>query len=159
MLSPALPLFFLKKMSPDVVAAATGLIDPAKISSANGLFEELYCMVYEILCPVPNPPTAMRNILYNFFDTVNNISLDDVEDEEHLEGSYFLSGYRETEAVFYPFQPDDVVEVQGFFDTVRNWVDVVTILKSRAKFVEDEELSEKVTLWKERFDDLYCPTL
>ena len=139
--------------------SATGLVDPVKISSANGLFEELYSMVYENLCSVPNPPTAVRNILNAFFDSVNITSLDDVEDEGDLEGSYFMSGYHEADAVFYPFQPADVVEVQGFFDIVRNWVDVVTILKSRAEFVEDHELFQKVDQWKERFDDLYIPTL
>lgn len=136
------------------MSAATGLVDPAKISSANGLFEELYCMVYEILCPVPNPPTAMRNILNNFFDTVKITSLDDVEDEEDLEGSYFLSGYHETDAVFYPFQPAHVVEVGFFLETVARWMVVFNCLRERAAFLEDFELKENLHLWKEQLNIL-----
>lgn len=134
--------------------SAIVLVDPAKIYSANGLFEELYSMVYENLCSVPNPPTAMRNILNAFFDTVNITSLDDVEDEGDLEGSYFLSGYHEADAVFYPFQPADVVEVGFFLETAAKWVVVMNCLEQRAKFLEDFELEESVYLWKEQFNIL-----
>lgn len=134
------------------VAAATALVDPAKISSANGLFEELYSMVYENLCPVPNPPTAMRNVLNNFFDTVNITSLDDVEDEGDLEGSYFMAGYHDLDAVFYPFQPADVVEVGFFLETVAKWMVVFNCLRERAAFLEDFELKENLNLWKVEFE-------
>ena len=134
--------------------SAAVLVDPVKISSANGLFEELYSMVYENLCSVPNPPTAIRNILNTFFDSVNITSLDDVEDEGDLEGSYFMSGYHEADAVFYPFQPVDVVEVGFFLETVAKWVVVLNCLEQRAMFLRDFELKESVYLWKEQFNIL-----
>ena len=131
--------------------SATGLVDPAKISSANGLFQELYYMVEGFLCPVPNPPTAMRNILNNFFDTVKITSLDNIKNKKNLKKSYF-SSYHDTDAVFYPFQPADVVEVGFFLETVARWMVVINYLEEHAAFLEDVELEENLYLWKEELE-------
>lgn len=132
---------------------SASLVTPEKISSANSLFEELYTMVYENLCSILNPPYALRNVLNNFFDTVRIVSLQDVEEEE-IEGSYFFSGYRDDDAVFYPFQDGVVVDSQVFLSVTSRWLEILIYLEEYAEGVEDAELTEKANLLDEKFNSL-----
>jgi len=125
-------------------------LNAEKISSANALFEELYSMVYEKLCPVPNPPLAVRNVLNNFFDAVRVVSLDD--EDEDLEGTFFYSGYNESDAVFYPFQDEVEVEVEDFLDETARWCEVMTCLERFAEDVEDPEFIENVAKLNEKWN-------
>ncbi len=123
-------------------------VDPVKISSANVVFENLYSMVYDNLCPLPNPPREVKNVINDFYTDVNIVSVD----EEDIEGSYFLSGYHDSDAVFYPFQVVEVVEAAFFLDTCAKWRVVLTCLEEYAKSVDNLELIENVNLWKVRLN-------
>jgi hypothetical protein len=121
-------------------AAAAYWINPAKLSAANSWFEELYTMVYENLCPVPDPHPAVREALNDFFDSVRIVSLEDEEDE--VEGSYFYSGYHDRDAVFYPFQDGTRVDFRTFqlFGVKWTWTNVLLCLADYAEDVEDADL-------------------
>ena len=147
--------------------AAAVLVDPLKISSANRLFESVYGLVYEILVSLPKSKKTLRNFLIAFYDTAKFVSLDDVEDKGDIEGSYFLSGYRGRDAVFYPFQPADVVEVGFFLETVAEWVVVLNHLEQLAVVFEEEfvecefydfEFYENIIIVKERIEEFIAST-
>lgn len=132
-------------------AASAFWVNPEKISSANALFEELYSMVYDNLCPIPNPPYAVRNVINDFFQTVRVVSLED-DEEEDIEGSYFFSGYHDSDAVFYPFQDRIVVEADVFLAIVQKWKSVQTRVSSYAYHIEDRELIENLQQWEGKFN-------
>ena len=134
-------------------AAATAFVDPAKISSANRVFEQLYYMVWGCL-EDPELPTEMTNGLSAFWDTVKITSLDDIKDREDLKCAYFRCVYRskKKDVVFYPFRPSEGVEVETFYETLAQWAVVLKCLKKCVKFLEDFDFKDSLEICKADFE-------
>jgi hypothetical protein len=132
-------------------------LNAEKISSANSLFEEVYRMMYEKLCP-PNPPYWGKNFYIKniFIESVSSMSLDgdlDDEDLEDLEDSFFYFYYKEVSyAVFYPFQDEDEVEVEEFLAQTATWRLVISCLEDFAEHVKDPEFIENVAKLNEKLN-------
>ncbi len=136
---------------------SSSVLNAEKISSAKSLFEEVYRMTIEKLCPCKPSYWGTNFYFINIFlESVNCISLDgdlDDEDLEDLEDPFFYFNHNEESfAVFYPFIDEDDVEVEEFLAQTARWRKIISCLEDFAQHVRDPEFIENVAKLNEKLN-------
>ncbi len=134
---------------------SSSVLNAEKISSAKSLFEEVYRMTIEKLCPCKPSYWGTNFYFINIFiNSVSCISLDgdlDDEDLEDLEDPFFyLYHNEESLAVFYPLHEE--VEVEEFLAKTAKWRIIISCLEDFAQHVKDPEFIENVAKLNEKLN-------